>query len=164
MTIVYLAVFFGVILFDQLTKAIVDAYNLHIPVIDEIFYVYNTRNSGAAFGMMADEPGAMALFFTLTGVSMIAICVFLVLRKTDSKWLNLSLAFIASGAIGNLIDRIVFREVRDFIYVTFFANFNVADIAVTVGGIMLVVYFLFLDKEAVFKSKSDKKGNSNENG
>lgn len=154
MTLVYTIVFFGVIILDQLSKAIVDAYNIHVAVIPRVFYIYNTTNSGMAFGMMADEPGAMAVFVAMTIVSLIAITIFFIYKKSDSKWLNFSLIFIASGAIGNFIDRIVNAKVRDFIYVTFFANFNVADIAVTVGGIMIVVYYLFIDKDAVFKSKN----------
>ncbi len=153
---IYAILFFVVVLADQLTKTIVDMNNCRIPVIPNLFYIANTRNSGAAFGMMADEPFAMALFYTLTAVSLIALSVYMILKKRDSKWLDFSLTFIASGAVGNFIDRIAFKEVRDFLYVTFFANFNVADIAVSVGGVMLVIYFLFLDKDAVFKSKKGK--------
>lgn len=145
--------FFAIVILDQVSKAIVDMNNLHIPVIKNVFHISNIRNSGAAFGMMSDEPFAMAIFITLTIVSMIAISLYLIFKKNDSKWLDISLAFIAGGAIGNFIDRLAFKEVRDFIDVRFFANFNVADIAVTVGGIMLVVYFFFLDKDAVFKRK-----------
>ena len=153
---IYALIFFGVVILDQVTKAVVDLNNCQIPVIKDIFLIFNTRNPGAAFGMLADEPTAIAIFTTLTVLSMIAIAVYLIIRKRNSRWLNVSLAFIASGAIGNFIDRIAFKEVRDFLYVTFFANFNVADIAVTVGGIMIFIYFFFLDKDAIFKSKKVK--------
>lgn len=153
---IYALIFFAVVLLDQITKTIVDMNNFNIPVINNLFYITNTRNPGAAFGMMADEPFAMALFYALTAVSLIVLSVYMVVKKKDSKWLDLSLAFIAAGAVGNFIDRVAFKEVRDFLNVTFFANFNVADIAVSVGGVMLVVYFLFLDKEAIFKSKKER--------
>lgn len=153
---IYAILFFAVVLADQVTKTIVDMNNCNIPVINGLFYITNTRNSGAAFGMMADEPFAMALFFSLTAIALIAMSVYMVVRKRDSKWLDYSLTFIASGAVGNFIDRVAFKEVRDFLNVTFFANFNVADIAVSVGGVMLVVYFLFLDKDALFKPKDKK--------
>lgn len=153
---IYALIFFAVVLLDQITKTIVDMNNFNIPVINNLFYITNTRNPGAAFGMMADEPFAMALFYALTAVSLIVLSIYMVVKKKDSKWLDLSLTFIAAGAVGNFIDRVAFKEVRDFLNVTFFANFNVADIAVSVGGVMLVVYFLFLDKEAIFKSKKEK--------
>ena len=82
-------------------------------------------------------------------------------NKRGSKWLNVTIAIIIAGALGNFIDRLALKGVRDFIYVTFFANFNVADIAITVGAIMLVVYVLFLDKDALFKIK--KKDGAGEN-
>ena len=67
---------------------------------------------------------------------------------------------MVGGAVGNLVDRIAFSYVRDFIFVLyntkiFTAIFNVADIALVVGVIMLVIYLLFLDEEAIFK-KSKK--------
>lgn len=152
----YILIFFGVIILDQLTKAIVDMNNYHVTIIKNVFSITNTRNSGAAFGMMSDQPEAQILFAVLTISAMIAIGAYLIIRKEDVKWLTISLSFIASGAIGNFIDRLAFKEVRDFIYVHFFANFNVADIAVTIGGIMFVIYFCFLDKDAIFKKPKKK--------
>ena len=83
--------------------------------------------------------------------------MYLILNKKDSIWLNCSIITIMAGAVGNFIDRIVFQEVRDFLYVEFFANCNVADTAITVGAIMFVIYLLFLDKEALFKKKQNGK-------
>lgn len=155
----YAIIFFAVVLLDQLTKAIVDMNNCNITIIPRIFSITNARNPGAAFGMMADSPAAMAIFISLTALSMIAVSVYFVIRKKRNTWLDLSLVFISAGAIGNFIDRLAFKEVRDFIFVHFFANFNVADIAVTVGGIMFVIYFFFLDKDAIFRKKPKKDAN-----
>lgn len=151
----YVIIFFGTVILDQLTKAIVDMNDCHIPVINDFFYISNIRNDGAAFSMFAGKEWAMTLFYVLTVVSVIAMACYFIFKKNDSKWLDISLVLIAAGAIGNFIDRLAFQEVRDFLYFTFFANFNVADIAVTVGGIMLVFYFLFLDKDAIFKKKRE---------
>ena len=69
---------------------------------------------------------------------------------------------LIGGTLGNFIDRIVFNSVTDFIHIHFFpAIFNVADIALTVGAIMLIVWFVFLDDEAIIpigkkKSKNEK--------
>lgn len=149
----YAIIFFGTVILDQLTKAIVDANDYQIPVIKDFFLISNIRNDGAAFSMFAGKEWAMPLFYALTTVSLVAIVCYFIFKKNDSKWLDISVVLIAAGAVGNFIDRIAFEEVRDFLYFTFFANFNVADVAVTVGGIMLVFYFLFLDEEAIFKKK-----------
>lgn len=155
----YAIVFFAVVIVDQLTKALIEMNNVHVMVIKDVFSIDITRNPGAAFSMLGDKPWGQTFFIVLTVIALIAVVVFFILEKKNSKWLNLSITFLASGAVGNFIDRLAFKEVRDFIYVHFFANFNVADIAVTVGGIMFVVYFLFIDKEAIFKGN---KGNKND--
>ena len=109
--------------------------------------------------MFGDKPWAQTFFIVLTVVALLGLAVYMIFKKDNSRWLNVSLALIASGAIGNFIDRLALKEVRDFLFVHFFANFNVADIAITVGGIMLVFYFLFLDKDAIFKKKENPNGN-----
>lgn len=82
-------------------------------------------------------------------------------EKKPHSFLLIAIPLVFGGALGNLIDRVANRKVVDFIFVfyetdIFPAIFNVADIALVVGMIMLVVYFLFLDKEAVFKAKGKK--------
>lgn len=142
-----------VIILDQLTKAVVDVFNCHFAVIDGLLNISITHNSGAAWGMFSDYSAASIIFAVITIVALAAIVLFVIFRKNESRWLDISLGFIAGGALGNFIDRIALGSVRDFIDLTFFANFNVADIAITVGGIMFVIYFFFLDKDAVFKTK-----------
>ena len=61
---------------------------------------------------------------------------------------------IMGGAVGNFIDRLALKSVRDFIYPHFFANFNVADAFICVGAFLLVLYYLFFDEDAIFKRKS----------
>lgn len=156
---IYAIIFFASILLDQITKAIVDMNDYNITVIKGIFSIDNIRNDGAAFSMFGDKPWAQTFFIVLTVVALLGLAVYMIFKKDDSRWLNVSLALIASGAIGNFIDRLALKEVRDFLFVHFFANFNVADIAITVGGIMLVFYFLFLDKDAIFKKKENPNGN-----
>ena len=78
--------------------------------------------------------------------------------KKPHTFLSVAVPLVFGGALGNLIDRVANKKVVDFIFVfyetdIFPAIFNVADIALVVGMIMLVFYFLFLDKEAVFKPK-----------
>ena len=137
---------------DQITKALTDGV-MGVEIVKDLLYISSTKNTGAAFSMLGNVEWAQTFFLILTVIAVGAGLAYLVLNKKKSKWLNVSVSFIIGGAIGNFIDRLAFRYVRDFIFVTFFANFNVADIAITVGAIMLVVYLLFIDKDAVFKSK-----------
>lgn len=151
-------VFFAVVGVDQLTKALTDGAET-ITVIKDILYLEGTYNTGAAFSLFGGEEWAQTFFIILTVVAVIGATAYLFLNKKKSLWLDLSIVLVLAGAIGNFIDRAIFGYVRDFIYVTFFANFNVADAAITIGAIMLIVFFLFLDKEAIirFKKKNENK-------
>lgn len=144
-----------ILLIDQLTKAIADFSGVHVTLIEKVLSLDITMNSGAAWGMFADKEWGQFFFAVVTSVALVAIVVFFIVDKKDSTWLNLSITFITAGALGNMIDRIVFSAVRDFINLQIF-NCNVADIAITAGGIMFVVYFLFLDENALFRSKGKK--------
>ena len=103
------------------------------------------------------------VFIVATVIILGGIIVYLCLSKNRGKWLNTALAFIVSGALGNFIDRIFNNGgyVRDMIHVIIEINgkeyfpyiFNVADIALVVGAIMLIVDMLFIGKDAVFMSK-----------
>lgn len=161
----YAIVFVLIVLVDQISKAYVDANNIKQVVIDDIFSIWNARNSGAAFSMFSNEDWAQTFFILLTVVAISFGLAYLILNKKNSKWLNLSIAFILGGAVGNFIDRLAMGEVRDFLFVHFFANCNVADVFISVGGVMLVLYFLFFDDDAIFKKKpSQNQLNSGESG
>ncbi len=152
----YAIVFVFIVLVDQISKAYVDANNIKQVIVDDIFSIWNARNSGAAFSMFSSEAWAQTFFIVLTVIAITFGTLYLILNKKKSKWLNLSIAFILGGAVGNFIDRLVFAEVRDFLFVHFFANCNVADIFISVGGVMLVIYFLFFDEDALFSRKGSK--------
>ena len=118
-----------------------------------ISFIY-VHNSGAAWGIFSGRP----IFLIIISIIVIALFIaFYVLRLRKFKdkislWLSVSLGFIAGGCFGNLIDRIAFGYVRDFINFDFmnFPVFNVADICLTVGIILLFIYFIF------FYSKEEK--------
>ena len=145
-------VFAASIALDQLTKALTDGAQT-VEIIKDVLYIQSTYNTGAAFSMLGGVEWAQTFFIILTVVAVAVATVYLFMNKKKSLWLDLSIVLVISGAIGNFIDRIVLGYVRDFIYVTFFANFNVADSAITIGAIMLLVFFFFLDKDAVFSFK-----------
>jgi len=133
---------------DQLTKAwILATLRLHegFPVIDGFFNIVHVRNPGAAFGFLA---GASPLFRSSFFVAVTLAAVLLILNylrrtRTNEVPLVFSLALILSGAVGNLIDRVRFGEVVDFLDfymgVHHWPAFNVADAAITTGAALLVL-------------------------
>ena len=162
---VYLLIFVAVVFLDQLTKVMVDATMARgegITIIKGIFSITNTRNSGAAFSMFSNTTWSQVFFITITVVAVVAALIYLIFGKSSSKWLNTTVTLIAAGAIGNFIDRLAFGNVRDFLNIEFFANCNVADVAITVGAIMLIVYLLFIAEDALFKKKKEA-GKNDEN-
>lgn len=151
-----------VIVIDQLSKWMAEAsLELHQPVA--VFPSLNMMlayNEGAAFSFLAGMGGVQRwIFATLAIVVSVFIINWLRKLRKNQVWAAVGLALVLGGAIGNLIDRLLYGKVIDFIdfYVNFdipfllnnghFATFNVADIAITVGAILLVVLSLFAAEE-----------------
>jgi signal peptidase II len=151
----------SIVVLDQLTKTIVDrTLLLHqsIPVIDNFFSLTYIRNKGAAFGILAHSAAALRLavliIFSLVAIGFV---ISLIRRLPESeRWLTVSLAFILGGAFGNLIDRVCYGEVIDFLdfyWSTFhWPAFNVADSFITVGVVMALFRFLRSKGEDPFSS------------
>lgn len=141
----------AIVIVDQITKAIVDrTMPLHhsIPLIDGFFNLTYIRNTGAAFGIFSGSHEAFRLPFLIL-VSVVAsgfIIVMLRRLRGGEAGLATALAFILGGAIGNLIDRIVYGEVIDFLDV-YWSNyhwpaFNVADSFITIGVAITLFYLI----------------------
>ena len=115
-----------------------------IPVIKDVLYFTYVENRGAAFGILQNHRW---IFITVTILAMIAIIVYIAWKEPKNKILLVSLALILGGGIGNLIDRISLSYVIDFIDVRLihFPVFNIADICVVCGCILLCIYILFFD-------------------
>ena len=137
----------AIIALDQITKSAITArFTLHqaYPVIDGLFNLVYVMNPGAAFGFLADAaPMFRYVFFT--GVTLLAaglIVYYLVKSNPRNLLLSGSLTLIFGGAVGNLIDRIRFGAVVDFLDVYIgswhWPAFNVADSAITVGAILMI--------------------------
>lgn len=159
-TFIFLAIAGIVILLDQLTKGwIIATLRLHegFSVIDGFFNIIHVRNPGAAFGFMAGaSPAFRSVFFiVITLVAILLILHYLrhTLRQTGTEKLPLvfSLSLILAGAVGNLIDRVRFGEVVDFldVYVgsTHWPAFNVADASISTGATLLVIALFVGRKE-----------------
>ena len=138
---------------DQLTKMMVlGSLKLYESIeITSFLSLTHVHNYGAAFSFLADEDGWQQYF--LVSISVIAsIAIILWMRKTSTKqpYKLIALSLILSGAIGNLIDRAVFGFVIDFInlhYQDFYwPVFNVADTAITLGVILLLLVDFKQDK------------------
>ena len=144
-----------VLVLDQATKSLVQTYmRLYdvVTVIPGFFNITHVRNKGAAFGVLANLPEfwRSAFFITVTIIAVIALAA--LIRKTSERLLVSAFSLIAGGAIGNVIDRIRFGEVVDFIqwYVKTYTwpSFNVADSAITIGVVLLAADMLFSKQDA----------------
>ena len=134
------------IVLDQVTKLyIARTLPLHtmITVIENFFTITYLRNKGAAFGMLATSPWRLPFFIFVSTTAVIVI--FMVIRKLrdDQRLAAYALSLIFAGAFGNLIDRVCYGEVIDFIYVHWYEHywpaFNVADSAICVGVFLLAL-------------------------
>ncbi len=139
---------------DQLTKyfAIVKLKNQPaVPIIPNVFELNYLENRGAAFGLLQNQK----FFFLFSGVIILLVILFVLFKIPDKKkyrMLNLFLVMIIGGGIGNMIDRIRFDYVVDFLSFVLinFPIFNVADMYVTISMIGLAVLILFVYKEEDF--------------
>jgi signal peptidase II len=142
----WLALAAVVIVLDQATKALVQArfrYGERLPVIDGFFDLVLVYNTGAAFSFLANAGGWQRAFFIAVAVGASALIVWLLRRHAGERWFALGLALILGGALGNLWDRVVLGHVVDFLLFHFrgwhYPAFNVADSAITVGAVILVI-------------------------
>ena len=141
----------GVLLVDQLTKALIidrigpDALDRAIVLIPGWLRLIYVENTGAAFGtFQGNSPILTVLALVVVGV----IIVYFRRSLLRSTWLSIALGLQLGGAIGNVIDRVRLGYVVDFIDFPHWPTFNVADSAITVGVIMLGVYLLREDGAA----------------
>jgi signal peptidase II len=136
-----------VVALDQLVKwYVVGSFQLYeILPVGPFLDLTRLHNEGAAFGLLADAGGWQRWFFlVLAGVIGIAILFWMrSLPARGQNWLSIGLALILGGAIGNAYDRFVDGYVVDYLHFhwgdAFFPAFNVADIAITTGAIMLII-------------------------
>jgi len=139
----------AVLILDQVTKYLVETrVRLYttVTVIPGFFNITHVRNRGAAFGILSSSYGTWRSLFFVT-VTIVAIAVIArLIWKTRERLLLVAFALIAGGAVGNLIDRIRYGEVVDFIqwYVKsyYWPSFNIADSAISVGVGLLVIEML----------------------
>ncbi|MGN0709956.1 MAG: signal peptidase II [Anaerovoracaceae bacterium] len=141
---VYLIVSAAVIVIDQIVKRLVRSSMIpgdSIRVLGDFFRLEYVRNSGVAFGMFAGKKSVLVI---VPLIIIAAALVFILTHKYTNKLVKYALVLIVSGGVSNMIDRIAEGSVTDMFSLSFFPPvFNVADIAVTLGCALLIVYVLF---------------------
>jgi signal peptidase II len=146
----WLWISFGVIVLDQASKQIAEALLTPRQPVNLLpfFDWYLTYNTGAAFSLLADAGGWQRWLFTAIAI-VISFVIVQWLRKLphEETLTALSLSLILGGAIGNLIDRILLGHVIDYIQVWLgsypFPAFNIADSAISVGAVLLILSSFF---------------------
>ena len=153
---------------DQYTKMLALAhlqYGIPVPVFEPWLSWTLVYNYGAAFSFLSKAGGMQHwLFVAIAAAAALLLPVWI--RKLDQhRWLlAVALALIWSGATGNLIDRLRYRYVVDFVHVHWkdvwnYPVFNVADSAITIGAVMLICYELFFAKKLEAKLSAQQDNN-----
>lgn len=156
--IVFAAVVVACILLDQITKFCFEG--METSLIGNFLWITSTRNEGAAFSML---EGARWWFVAFSFVAMAVLLFVIFARKISEKPLFVvSIALVFGGIVGNLIDRIAFGYVRDFIDFRFsgFAIFNFADSVLCVGCALLVLFLILWNIEDIKKKKEAVKADT----
>jgi len=137
----------GILFLDQVTKTLI-AQSLeigqHVPILAGFFDLTHMRNPGAAFSFLAQAPEwfRQPFFLVATGVAIVALLFFILYAQEEGTLLVVAAASILGGAIGNLIDRLLYGEVIDFLLFYWrdwaWPAFNVADSCITLGVVGLL--------------------------
>ncbi len=141
----WLGLAFAIVLIDQFTKVlIVGFYQLgDSTTVTSFFSLVRWHNTGAAFSFLAGSAGWQRWFFTAIGVLAAALILWLLKSHSGQKLFSFALACILGGAIGNVIDRLLYGYVVDFLSFHWhnwhFPAFNVADSAITIGAACLIL-------------------------
>lgn len=163
--VIGVSVFVFMLIIDVVSKDLVNKYvelnSETIHAIPHLFNIVHVHNYGAAFGMGSGNEALKIVFIVVSLLAVAVLGAGLILFGKKSKLLSIGLGFIIAGALGNAIDRIALGYVDDFIQFAFwekFATFNIADVGVICGLIMVLVYIIFFFKDSKKESikKSDK--------
>lgn len=140
-----LIIILGLIL-DRVSKIYAINNFIENPISGKILNFTYLENRGAAFGILQNNR----FFFLMLTIAIVGFLIYYFIKnyKKNNKFLNIAIAFIIAGALGNFYDRLFNAYVVDFIEFAFvkFPVFNVADIFVTLGSGLLIIYMIFFDQ------------------
>ncbi len=141
----YLILSAAIIVLDQLSKAwvLVNLQEYQVQVIWPVFNLTLVYNTGAAFSFLADAGGWQHYFFVTVAAGVSLALIFWLKRlPAGERWVAWALALVIGGALGNLADRLVHGKVVDFLQwhwqSYYWPTFNVADMAITAGVLLLL--------------------------
>src|SRR5574344_1494240 len=141
---IYILIIIVGLILDRVTKIYATNNFIENPVQGPIINLTYLENRGAAFGILQDRR----IFFILITVVIVLYLLYYFYKsyKTNPNILNIALAMIISGALGNFYDRLINVYVVDFIEFSFinFPVFNIADIFVTLGCALMIIYIIFI--------------------
>lgn len=150
------------LLIDQIVKIIVRtkmALYQEIKIIPNLFSLYYVENEGAAFSILGNQT----LLLIIIGIICLVVLNKFILDEKLPKISHLPLGFLLGGILGNLIDRIIYHSVTDylsvFIFKYSFPVFNIADIAICLSTIFLIIIFIIDEKKE--KKRSEENDSSN---
>lgn len=145
--IIYLITMFVVLGGDQFTKHLISSsmqLGQSHEIIDGLFYFTYAQNTGVAWGMLA---GHLTLFILVAIIAAVVMVLYFRKTKKEEVLTRFGLVLVFAGLLGNLIDRIFFGYVRDFIDVIIFNYnfpiFNIADMAVVIGVALIIIEIIF---------------------
>ncbi|MBH0005076.1 signal peptidase II [Psychrobacter sp. SWN149] len=145
-----------IVIVDQWTKWLAETnltFHDPVPVIEPFLNWTLAYNYGAAFSFLADAGGWQKWFFSgLALVMSLFLIIYLIKAPRKATLLSLGLAMVLGGAVGNLIDRLLHGHVIDFIHVHYadvwhYPIFNIADVGISLGVLLIVIDMLFLEKK-----------------
>ena len=164
--ILYVFLMLFLVVADQIVKRAIDfsmEYQSSVPIIENFFSLYYVRNTGSAFSFLADKEWGITALTVISSVMGVFVLVLMgIACKKQLKLLGFAFSLIAAGAFGNLIDRVYWKYVIDYLRFDFgeytFPIFNLADICAVVGTIILMGIIIFGAKYFdTFWGSSDKK-------
>jgi signal peptidase II len=142
----WLGVALIVLIADQFTKVLILGYYKYgdATVVTSFFNIVRAHNTGAAFSFLAAASGWQRWLFTGLGIAATLFILYMLRTHAGQKLFSFALACILGGAIGNVIDRLLYGYVVDFLQFHwanrwYFPAFNVADSAITVGAACLIL-------------------------
>ncbi|SFD82193.1 signal peptidase II Aspartic peptidase. MEROPS family A08 [Lentibacillus persicus] len=154
-----------VIAIDQLSKWLIAStmeIGQQITIIGNFFALTSHRNSGAAWGIL---QGQMGFFYIITIIVVAGLVYYMQKYARDNQLLAIALSLILGGAIGNFIDRLFRKEVVDFFdFVIFgydFPIFNIADSALSIGVILVIIITIIDERKEKLKHDSTAQSNRN---
>ena len=152
-SIILVGVCIVLVLVDLLTKIFEERHRWNFKVIPKLIEVESRhRNPGCAFSFLAEASWGQGFLIAMTFLLLIALIAVFIFLPERFTVLKVALSLIVAGAVGNLIDRIAYLEVRDFVGINMFGNMvfcNFADFWITFGTALAIIDIMFLNEFAL---------------